>query len=99
LTADFSGTRSAAAVAAQLKAVLPYTFRFQTEPPRSRTSHPDLQNTEVTISAGVMTARRVIEELVRQLPLGWQATALSAVLILYKENVATYPQATILARS
>jgi len=99
LEADFSGTRSAAAVAAQLKAVLPYTFRFQTEPPRSRTSHPDLQNTNVTMPAGAMTARRVIQELVRQLPSGWQATALSAVLILYKEKVDTYPQATILARS
>lgn len=99
LDADFSGTKSAAAVAAQLKQVLPYTFRFQTEPPRSRTSHPELVNTQVTMPAGTMTARRVLEELVRQLPPGWQATALSAVLILYRENVDTYPQATVLARS
>ncbi|MGI6247282.1 MAG: GIY-YIG nuclease family protein [Pseudochelatococcus sp.] len=99
LDADFSGTKSAAAVANQLKALLPYTFRFQTHPPRSRTPHPDLANTEVTMPHGQMTARRVIEELVRQLPPGWQATALSAVLILYREQVDTYPQATILVRS
>jgi hypothetical protein len=46
-----------------------------------------------------MTARRLIAELVRQLPSGWQATALSALLILYKEREDKYPQATILARS
>lgn len=99
LPGDFSGVRSAATVAAQLKAILPYTFRFQTEPPRSRSPHPELKNTAVTMPGGVMTARRVIEELVRQLPPGWQATALSAVLILYRETIDTYPRATVLARS
>lgn len=96
---DFSGVHPAAAVANRLKVALPYTFRFQTHPPRSRGAHPDLLETMVTMPEGVMTTRRVIEELVRQLPSGWQATALSAVLILYKEEVDAYPQATILARS
>lgn len=95
---DFSGQHTAAAVVAKLKAILPYTFRFETQA-RSRTAHADLLDTKVTISREAMTARRLIEELVRQLPLGWQATALSALLILYKEQEGKYPQATILARS
>jgi len=98
LSGDFSGQQTAAAVAAKLKAELPYTFRFLTRP-NSRQPHAELVDTIVTMPAGAMTARSVIEELVRQLPPGWQATALSAVLILYKEAVDTYPQATILARS
>ncbi|RJY06914.1 GIY-YIG nuclease family protein, partial [Aurantiacibacter aquimixticola] len=51
------------------------------------------------ISPDRTTARGVIEELVPQLPPGWQATALSAVLILYKEKNDKYPQANVLARS
>lgn len=98
LNGDFSGEQTAAAVAAKLKAELPYTFRFLTKP-KSRQPHPELVDTTVIMPAGAMTARSVIGELVRQLPPGWQATALSAVLILYKEAVDTYPQATILARS
>lgn len=98
LSGDFSGQQAAAAVAAKLKAELPYTFRFLTRP-NSRQPHAELVDTIVTMPEGAMTARSVIEELVRQLPPGWQATALSAVLILYKEAVDTYPQATILARS
>lgn len=98
LDGDFSGTRTAAAVAAQLKSELPYTFRIQTEP-NSRAPHPDLIDTTVTMPDGPITARRVIEQVVRRLPTGWQATALSAVLILYKETVDTYPQAVVLARS
>lgn len=85
-------------MATRLKVAPPYTFRFQTHPPRSRGAHPDRLETTVTMLKGVMTTRRVIEELVRQLPTGWQAT-LSAVLILYEENIDDYPQVAILARS
>ncbi len=99
LQVDYSGTRAAAAVAAMLKSELPFTFRFEMKPPRSRTPHPDLANTIVTISDGRKTARQVIGELVQQLPAGWQATALSAVLIMYMEAVDDYPHATVLARS
>jgi hypothetical protein len=98
LVKDFSGGQAASFVATKLKSILPYTLRFQTKP-GSRAPHLDLVNTEVIMPGGPMTARRVIEELVRQLPPGWQATALPALLILYKEHVDGYPQATILARS
>ena len=93
------GQHTAAAVAAELKAALPYTFRYQTSSGHSRKPHPDLVNATVTLPAGPMTARRIIELIVSQLPAGWQATALSAVLILYKEHTDGYPQATVLARS
>ena len=95
---DFSGEHKASAIAAKLKRLLPYTFRFEMQA-RSRTPHTELTDTEVSIPPGTSTARGVIEELVRQLPSGWQATALSALLILYKEHEDRYPQARILARS
>ncbi len=99
LETDFSGAQSAAEVAGMLKSELPFTFRYQMQRSRARTPHPDLTDTVVTISDGPKSAREVIAELVNQLPQGWQATALSAVLILYKEVADTYPQATVLARS
>jgi hypothetical protein len=99
LPVRFGGTQSAAEVAAKLKANIPHTFRYEAERPRARTPHPDLARTTVTMPNTSMSAREVIIELVRQLPPGWQATALSAVLILYKESVNDYPEAEILARS
>jgi hypothetical protein len=99
LGVDLSGTTTAAAVATQLKATLPYTLRFQSAGPRSRRPHPELESTSVTMTAASTSARTALEELTRQLPTGWQATALSALLILYKERVEDYPGATILARS
>lgn len=95
---DFTGTDTAANVAARIKLLLPYTFRFQTIG-KTRKPHADLAETTVVIPQGHNTARKIIGELVRQLPQGWQATALSAVMILYKENRDDYPDASILARS
>lgn len=96
---DFTGTSTAAEVAARLKSVLPYTFRFQLAARRGRAPHPELAETNVTISGSSVTARSVLRELTEQLPAGWQATALSALLILYKERVENYPGATVIARS
>ncbi len=99
LERDFSGEHTAAEVALRLKTTLPYTFRFETASGRSRQPHPDLVGASVIISPSATTVRSVLEELVRQLPSGWQATALSAVLILYKETNDKYPHASLLARS
>ncbi len=96
---DFSGQHTAANIALKLKGAIPYTFRYETSPPRTRTPHPDLAGTAVVMPSGFLTTRQVIEEVVRQLPPGWQATALSAVLILYKEHRDEYPKAAVLARS
>jgi hypothetical protein len=99
LDGEFAGTHTAAQVALRLKEVLPYTFRFQSRSSGGRKPHEELESTTVTMTANATTARTIVAELVSQLPVGWQATALSALLILYKEVVDDYPQATVLARS
>ena len=100
LDVPVTGTRTAAEVLAQLKAELPYTLRFQAAAPRSRQPHPELVATIVTMTDAANTPRAALAELTRQLPPGWQATALSALLILYKEHRDDdYPAATIIARS
>jgi hypothetical protein len=99
LDGDFSGTRTAAALALLLKDSLPYTFRFETYPTKSRKPHPSLMDTTVEISSEARTARALITELTRQLPSGWQSTAFRSHVILYKEHVDDYPDAEILARS
>jgi hypothetical protein len=64
-----SGT--AAAVFSALKASVPYVFRYQSAGRGSRRPHPDLDATTVSITADPpLTARRVIEETVSQLPAG-----------------------------
>lgn len=99
LNVDFSSLATAASVALRLKSVLPYILRFEGASRGSRKPHPDLENTPVTMIGTTYTARLALEELVPQLPAGWQATALSALLILYKEGVDNYPGASVLARS
>jgi len=99
LDIDFTGDLSAAQVALRLKEVLPYDFRFQSRSSGGRKPHEDLEETRVTIPPEANTARAVVEKLVGQLPAGWQATALSALLILYKEREDGYPTAIVLARS
>ena len=96
---DLTGAESAATVAARLKAALPYTLRIQSRSKGSRKPHPDLEATQVVIPATAMTAREILVSLTGQLPPGWQATALSALLILYREHEDRYPAATIIARS
>lgn len=95
---DLSGNATAANVAARMKSALPYTLRFQSESKGSRKPHADLASTTVTMTTQSTSARLALQELTSQLPSGWQATALSALLILYKEH-ADYPGATVLARS
>jgi len=99
LGVDLSGTSSAATVAARIKAILPYTLRFQSAAKGSRKPHPELEATTVTMTANATTPRTALIELTTQLPPGWQATALSALLILYKEAKDDYPNAAVLARS
>jgi hypothetical protein len=90
---------TAARVFSVLKTSLPYVFRFQNAGKGSRQAHPDLEATTISITAGKpLTARRVIEEGLRQLPPGWQATRLPSHVILYKEKKA-YPQGEVIARS
>jgi hypothetical protein len=99
LSGTYVGTFRAADILSKLKSELPYTLRFEAIAPKSKTAHSDLTGTDVNIPMGVNTAREILNCVVHQLPKGWQATALSAVLILYKETKYNYPGATVLARS
>lgn len=96
----FPASSNAAALLSTLKNSLPYVFRYQNAARGSRRPHPDLDNTTVSILAGPpVTARRVIQEIVAQLPTGWQATQLPSHIILYKESPRPYAQGTVIAKS
>jgi hypothetical protein len=96
---DLSGTRSAGEVLARIKAILPYTLRFQSASKGSRKPHAELEATTVTMTANANTPRAALIELTTQLPSGWQATALSALIILYREYKDNYPNAVVLSKS
>ena len=99
LSLPLSEEMKAADVLAALKAELPYVFRYQGASPRSRKPHADLEEANVSLTdIGAVTARGIIEHVVRHLPPGWQATRLPSHIILYKEDRA-YPQGTVIARS
>ena len=53
---SFAGTSTAAEVAARLKSVLPYTLRFEAAGKRTRAPHPELSQTNVTMSGKGDTA-------------------------------------------
>jgi hypothetical protein len=89
---------TAATAFALLKNTLPYVFRFESSNRRGRSPHPDLAATQVTHPAPPYTTREFIKALTRQLPPGWQATALPGRVILYKEE-EDYRFGTIIAKS
>lgn len=92
-------TAPASAALTDLKSALPYVFRFENAGPRSRKPHPDLESAMVTVTAsGPVSARWIIEQVVPQLPSGWQATKLPSHIILYKEE-SPYPHGAVIARS
>jgi hypothetical protein len=99
LEINFTGELTAAQVATRLKEAVPYTFRFQSKSTGGRKPHEELEATSVRVPNGVNTVRTIFGSLIEQLPTGWQATALSAMLILYKEHIDEYPSAIILGRS
>ena len=99
LPVEFPKTGTAAALLAILRRSLPYTFRYENAGGRSRRPHPDLER-PVSLSAGSpMTARRIIQEIVAQLPAGWQATKLPSHIILYKETPRAYVQGVVIGQS
>jgi hypothetical protein len=95
---ELPASPTAAAAFNALKNALPYTFRFESAGRRSRNPHPDLASTPVTLPPPPYTTRAFIEALMRQLPPGWQATALPSRIILYKEN-RHYAHGTVIASS
>lgn len=101
LDIELPDTGNAAAVLATIKSELPYVFRFESFKPKSRKPHLDFEQTTVSLSAILQppSARRVIEEVVRQLPEGWEATLLPSHIILYKNDKRVFPQGKLIASS
>jgi hypothetical protein len=95
---DLPPTTTAASALANIRAKLPYGFRFETLGPKSRIAHADLTGTMVRCSPGPMTAREAITEIVCQLPPGWQGTKLLGYVILYKES-RSYAEGSVIASS
>jgi hypothetical protein len=89
---------TAIAVVAALKAVLPYTFRVEGMARGKRLPHPELEGAEISIPQQTYSARALISAIVRGLPKGWQATALSGRIIMYRET-RDYPYGEVIARS
>jgi hypothetical protein len=90
---------TAASAFGKLKDTLPYTFRYQSKGRGSRKPHRDIENTILAALAGPVTPRNAIQHIVKNLPSGWQATALLGYIILYKEAPRNYPQSQIIACS
>jgi hypothetical protein len=77
---------------------VPWKLRRQNSGGRSRQPHADLAATLVTLSSSTGSAWTLLEEVVGQLPPGWQATALKSHVILYKET-RSYPDPIAVALS
>ena len=88
---------SAAAALNIIGASVPYTLRMQ-KPGGGRKLHRDLEETMVVCPSGPTSFRAAIAAVVRQLPMGWQATKLLGYVILYKET-KVYPDQEIIART
>jgi hypothetical protein len=82
---------------------LPYTLRFervttQARGASAREAEEELRATRVTVPEGPMSVRDAFLGIVRQLPSGWQATALRGRLLLYRED-AEYDHGDVLLRT
>lgn len=83
----------------ELKTKLAYTFRVQGKGGRGRKLHPDIAGTKLPNLTGSPTCREVVNHIVKELPSGWQATALLGYVILYKEFPRDYPDAELIAHT
>jgi Uri superfamily endonuclease len=98
IAVDFPSTAKALFIVDALKAALPYTFRVERQERGKRPPHPELESAEISLPCKPHSARSLIEALVRGLPEGWQATALSSRIIMYRET-REYPYGEVIARS
>lgn len=85
------GTVSVSTALAALKAVLPYTLRYETlRDERGRAQpgqpHPDLLATNVSIPPTPQTVRSLMQTIRAALGADWQATVFASHVILYKER-------------
>lgn len=87
----------AADVLKVLKRNLPYLIRFQ-RIGNSKRAHPDLEDTHVEISTP-FTTKSILQQVVAQLPTGWHATLLPSHVIIYKDDIRSFPSGQLLAHS
>ena len=86
-----AGTHTIHEVLWRLKEALPYAFRYETTKKKSsrayRTDpHPDYLSSFITVPSGEVTVRQLLHQMVTSLPTGWQATAFTSHIILYRES-------------
>ena len=74
-----------------LKKGLPYLLRFHRvtrkfREPEDHFAERELKETRVVVGRAAMSARELLRDIARQLPVGWQATQFPGRLILYRER-------------
>lgn len=85
---------SAAGLLDRLSSAVPFTLRYE----KTSSGLEQLRTPMMAVSAG-MTVRQIIESLCARLAPGWQATRLPGRVILYREQVDTYPGGEVICRS
>jgi hypothetical protein len=96
------GEHSLIALVLALKNHLPYIFRYETGGSGAgawRLGHPDMVDKTISIPAGPITTRLLIQLILKALPIEWQATVLPNRVILYRENRTYRAQVEVLRRS
>ncbi|WP_419403518.1 hypothetical protein [Stenotrophomonas rhizophila] len=83
---DCGDGRSAASILKQLKDELPFTIRYQSSSPRSKTPHAELINSSISLPPGPISVRTVLIHIASELGREWQVTALPGHVIIYREE-------------
>lgn len=100
LASEFFPEGSAADLLKALKGAVPYLIRYETISQHSRTAHPDLEGTRVSLSASdLKSPATVIAGVVSKLPTGWHATMLPSHVIIYKDDDRKFPSGRLLAKT
>ena len=96
---QISAPATIAAILAEMRRALPYTFRTELFSRGTASPHASLLATVVNpLPDPPHTTRKLVESVVHALPAGWQATALAGRIILYREH-REYVHGTIITRS
>jgi hypothetical protein len=82
----------------QLKASLPYLFRYDTQGRHYSRGHPEMESKKIVIPEEP-TIRTILQMILSSLPPDWQATVLPNRVILYKEKHDYAEQVDVLRRS
>lgn len=86
---SISGTMTVKQCVRKLKGELPYTFRYQCQPPKSRAPHPDFADHTVTVPEAGLPAREIFRLIEAALPNEWLLKVLPGYAILYKKQPKT----------